>query len=107
MGTSVEYSRWATADQSCVSFAAHCEKLRKRRAEVVRDAWQAPEAATVLLARLDAELAGAVSIKRALWIRRMECYRQHQEHLAAGRRARANKAARKHAAEAVFLGATA
>ena len=107
MGNSASYDKWATADQSCASYAAYVEGLKEKRAEAVRYAWQAPEAATATVARLDAELAGAVSIKRALWIRRMECYRQHQEHLAAGRRARANKAARKHAAEAVFMGATA
>ena len=107
MGNSASYDKWATADQSCASYAAYVEGLKEKRAEAVRYAWQAPEAATATVARLDAELAGAVSIKRALWIRRMECYRQHQEHLAAGRAGQARARTKRKAAEAVFMGATA
>ena len=105
MGTSVEYSRWATADQSCASYAAYVEGLKEKRAEAVRYAWQNPAAATEIVARLDAQLASAASIRRTLWLRRMQAYQAHRDHLAAGRRARKNKAARKHAAEAAFMGA--
>ena len=100
---SAEYSKWATADQQCERFAAFTEDLKERRAEAVRDAWHDPAIATEIVARLDSEIAAAVPVKRALWIRRTDAYQAHKAHLAAGREAAAHRRAARKAAEAAMV----
>jgi len=46
-------------------------------------AWRDPDAATASLAAIDAEIAAAATITRALWIRRMQTYREHRADLKA------------------------
>ena len=101
---SAEYSKWATCEQAVCDFAQHVKTLRDTRAEAVRDAWHDPAIATEIVARLDSEIAAAVPVKRALWIRRTDAYQAHKAHLAAGREAAAHRRAARKAAEAAMVG---
>jgi len=101
---SAEYSKWATCEQAVCDFAQHVKTLRDTRAEAARDAWTDPVAGAVTIARLDSEIAAAVPVKRALWIRRTDAYQAHKAHLAAGREAAAHRRAARKAAEAAMVG---